>query len=369
MSSSHRMCRATAASPAAPCLLLTLALHCACSLRLTPAPSRHSPLRCCAGSALKRFDACADCAAGVAELSALRAAGQVRGPNAHNRAMRLCAASEIDEVEKLYDELASLSLCDDTSRALLVTTRLQHGRLPEAAAGTAELLGSALSQGRCRARTARLACSVLSACEEAGVNAGAAAARWREVGAAGLVPAPPAPPAPPPALERTLALLKPDCVRAGATEAIERLAHECGFATVCRRRWRMDEHEAAAFLAASWGSTSGDARRRFFAEMVRFCECRRQRPRSRRPSPTPRATHPARLPTLRVPCNHRRTHSSRRLERRGCGAAARAARRGAAVALASGAWRPLGRPRERHTSRERAREVGREQAGQRCTRS
>ncbi|EOD25406.1 hypothetical protein EMIHUDRAFT_57733, partial [Emiliania huxleyi CCMP1516] len=63
--------------------------------------------------------------------------------------------------------------------------------------------------------------------------------------------------------ERTLALLKPDCVASGAAGEVEALIAEHGFEVVRRRRWRMGEGEAAAFLQASCSS-------RFFSEMVSF---------------------------------------------------------------------------------------------------
>ena len=77
-----------------------------------------------------------------------------------------------------------------------------------------------------------------------------AARQWAALGEGGQW----APPAPPPSPERTLALLKPDCVASGAAGEVEALIAEHGFEVVRRRRWRMGEGEAAAFLQASCSS-------------------------------------------------------------------------------------------------------------------
>ena len=115
-------------------------------------------------------------------------------------------------------------------------------------------------------RTARIADAVLTACAEAHLDEaelGGAPELWRRARELGLWA-----PTPTPQLERTLALLKPDCVEAGKAAEVKALILAEGFEIVRDRRWRMDPSEAADFLATSWGSSSGDRERRFFAEMV-----------------------------------------------------------------------------------------------------
>ena len=259
-------------------------------------------------AALKRFDVLAamslrgdaeGCQTALEELRDLDAAGLAfeLGPNAHNRAMRVCAA-ESTIVEALYDELAASGQQDEASLQALASVRLENDMLMEAAVAVSALLepalkttisksGRPLPLRRLPERTVRVARAVVEACTEAGLladnqegrraTAAAAAAEggghfralaslWRRCGEAGLW----APPPPPPPLERTLALLKPDCVQAGVESEIEALIAEHGFHTVRRRRWRMDETEAADFLQTSWGSAAGDRQRRFFTEMVRM---------------------------------------------------------------------------------------------------
>ena len=74
-------------------------------------------------------------------------------------------------------------------------------------------------------RVCRVAHAVLEACGEAGLaeaELGGAPQLWEQLGAAGLW----APPPPPPRRERTLALLKPDCLLAGAEGKVADLAPE-----------------------------------------------------------------------------------------------------------------------------------------------
>lgn len=241
-------------------------------------------------AALKRFDQleamssrgdCEGCSTALEELSALDAPGLVfeLGPNAHNRAMRVCAA-DIQVVERLYAELAQCNRQDAASVQALATSRLDADMLIEAAAAVGELLTAALEQptdkfGRKLARrkvserTVRVVRAVLGACSEAGLreeDLSDAPHLWRTLGELGLW----APPPPAPARERTLAILKPDCVRAGACGEVEAFIAAHGFETVRRRSWRMEASEAADFLQTSWGSAAGDRDRRFFSEMVAF---------------------------------------------------------------------------------------------------
>jgi hypothetical protein len=241
-------------------------------------------------AALKRFDQLAamasrgdpeGCSTALEELAALDEAGVTfeLGPNAHNRAMRVCSA-ELESVERLFAELATEGRQDAASLEALASIRLENDLLAEAAEAVAELLAPALEvkttklgrelpRKQLPERTARIARSVLEACAEAELpdeQLGGAPQLWHELGELGLW----APPPPPPVLERTFALLKPDCLRAEAEAEVEALIAAHGFATVARRRWRMDEAEAATFLSTSWGSAAGDRARRFFAEMSRF---------------------------------------------------------------------------------------------------
>lgn len=80
-------------------------------------------------------------------------------------------------------------------------------------------------------RVYRIAHAVLEACGEAGLaeaELSGAPQLWEQLGAAGLW----APPPPPPQRERTLALLKPDCLLAGLEGEVEELAATHGFRTV-----------------------------------------------------------------------------------------------------------------------------------------
>jgi len=72
------------------------------------------------------------------------------------------------------------------------------------------------------------------------------------------------------ALERTVAILKPDAVAAGLAPEIEAAIAGAGFRVIARRRYRLDDAAAREFLECSWGSALGDPRRRFVAEMVNF---------------------------------------------------------------------------------------------------
>ena len=266
---------------------------CAAALSMPP-PLAADARRQLVVAALKRFDQLAamasrgdpeGCSTALEELAALDVAGVTfeLGPNAHNRAMRVCSA-EPDTVERLYAELAAVGRQDDATLEGLATMRLEHDMLVEAAAAVAELLAPALQVPTNKAglplprrklpeRSARVARAVLEACAEAELDEeelSGAPRLWRELGALGLW----APPPPPPVRERTLALLKPDCVAsadggAAAAEVEAFIAAE-GFETVRRRRWRMAPAEAEGFLATSWGSAAGDRERRFFGEMVSF---------------------------------------------------------------------------------------------------
>jgi len=105
-------------------------------------------------AALKRFDALAamslrgdakGCQTALEELRALDAAGLAfeLGPNAHNRAMRVCAA-EPSIVEALYDELAASGQQDEASLQALASVQLEHDMLMEAAVAVRALLEPAL---------------------------------------------------------------------------------------------------------------------------------------------------------------------------------------------------------------------------------
>jgi nucleoside diphosphate kinase len=241
-------------------------------------------------AAIKRFDQLEamssrgdpeGCSTALAELSALDAAGVTfaLGPNAYNRAMRVCA-SDLDTVEELYTRLVATGKQDKASLEALASIRLDHDMPRAAASALAELLSAALMprttrRGRVlplrkvRERTVRIAQLVLHACAVAGLadeEMSGAPQLWNQLGEMGLW----APPPPPPLPERTLALLKPDCTRSGKSAEVEALIVSGGFEIVRRRRWRMCTEEAARFLATSWGSAEGDQQRRFFSEMIDF---------------------------------------------------------------------------------------------------
>ena len=232
-------------------------------------------------SALKRFDQLAamtkrgdpeGCSLALKELAALDTAGVLfaLGPNAHNRAMRVCSG-DVATVEKLYTDLAARGLADDASLEALARMRLENDMLVEAADAVAGLLARALAsrttklgrvlpRKKLTERSARVARAVLEACSEAGLiddRVSNAAELWAEAGKLGLWASPP----PAPVAERTLALLKPDCVSSGAAPEVEAFIASHGFTTARRRCWRMEPEEAASFLATSWGSASGDRAR------------------------------------------------------------------------------------------------------------
>ena len=105
-------------------------------------------------AALKRFDQLAamssrgdpeGCSTALTELEALRETGAVfeLGPNAHNRAMRVCSA-DLETVESLYAQLAAEGLQDAASLEALASIRLENDMLVEAAAALAELLAPTL---------------------------------------------------------------------------------------------------------------------------------------------------------------------------------------------------------------------------------
>jgi len=241
-------------------------------------------------AALKRFDqleAMASrgdpegCSTALEELAALHKAGITfeLGPNAYNRAMRVCAA-DLEKVEELFAQLSAYGRQDDASLEALAAIRLENDMLPEAAAAVAQLLAPALQPKKTKSgrllplrkvpeRTVRVARAVLEACSEAGLTEdqlSGAPQIWEQLGELGLY----APPPPPPLPERTLALLKPDCLKAAAEDDIERFICANGFAVVRRKRWQMAPEEAADFLTTSWASADGDRNRRFFSEMVAF---------------------------------------------------------------------------------------------------
>ena len=243
-------------------------------------------------AALKRFDQLEamssrgdqeGCSTALAELALLDADGVKfeLGPNAHNRAMRVCA-SEPEVVEKLFAEIEAEGLADDASLEALASVRLEQDQLPDAAAAVAALLrpalevqtsksGRVMPRKKLPIRSVRIAVAVLDACREAGFadtdeQLHGAPLLWSQLGELGLW----APPPPPPLPERTLALLKPDSLRAGTCADIESFIVEHDFDIVRRRQWHMTETEAADFLSTSWGSASGDRQRRFFASMIEF---------------------------------------------------------------------------------------------------
>jgi nucleoside diphosphate kinase len=241
-------------------------------------------------AALKRFDQLEamssrgdpeGCSLALAELEALDEAGLAfeLGGNAHNRAMRVCAG-DLDVVERLYAELEECGQADDASLEALASIRLDHDRVSEAASAVATLLVPALEPRRSKSgralplrkvplRTVRVALATLAACTAAGLrdeDLHEAPLLWARLGELGLW----APPPPPPAPERTLALLKPDCLAAGTEGEVLSCIEAHGFAILRQRRWRMNAEESADFLATSWGSASGDRQRRFFTEMVAF---------------------------------------------------------------------------------------------------
>ena len=274
---------------AAGMLLLVLLAVGISAIAATPLASA-AARRATAVASLKRFDQLAamasrgdpeGCRIALAELEALEAVGATfeLGPNAHNRAMRVCS-SEPEVVETLYSRLAELGQQDLASLEALAAVRLENDKLEAAAEAVGSMLAPALQVTTSKAgrvlqrrklpvRVTRISQSVLDACREAQLPEdalGDAPRLWRELGELGLW----SPPPPPPALERTLALLKPDCLQAGYDRDVEAAILAHGFRCVRRRRWRMSAAEAADFLATSWGSSSGDRERRFFTEMVAF---------------------------------------------------------------------------------------------------
>ena len=105
-------------------------------------------------AALKRFDQLAamssrgdpeGCSTALTELEALRETGAVfaLGPNAHNRAMRVCS-TDLETVESLYAQLAAEDRQDAASLEALASIRLENDMLVEAAEALAELLAPAL---------------------------------------------------------------------------------------------------------------------------------------------------------------------------------------------------------------------------------
>ena len=105
-------------------------------------------------AALKRFDQLAamssrgdpeGCSTALTELEALRETGAVfeLGPNAHNRAMRVCS-TDLETVESLYAQLAAEERQDAASLEALASIRLENDMLIEAAEAVAELLAPAL---------------------------------------------------------------------------------------------------------------------------------------------------------------------------------------------------------------------------------
>ena len=137
-------------------------------------------------AALKRFDQLEamssrgdpeGCSCALEELRRLREDGTAfaLGPNAHNRAMRVCASSP-GTVETLFAEAAEAGVQDDASLQVLATCRLEAEDFAGAAAALSELLGPLLVQPahgaarrRVPARTAKVALSVLGACRDASV--------------------------------------------------------------------------------------------------------------------------------------------------------------------------------------------------------
>ena len=137
-------------------------------------------------AALKRFDQLEamssrgdpeGCSCALEELRRLREDGTAfaLGPNAHNRAMRVCASSP-GTVETLFAEAAAAGVQDDASLQVLATCRLEAEDFAGAAAALSELLGPLLVQPargvarrRVPARTAKVALSVLGACRDASV--------------------------------------------------------------------------------------------------------------------------------------------------------------------------------------------------------
>ena len=195
------------------------------------------------------------------------------GANAVNRVMSLCA-EDAERAETLYRErLEKRGLVDASSLQILASGRLARGALPEAAAATEELLFHVEREQTCKAKVAAQCRCVLDACQRAGITdhaVSSAEARWHRLQSLGIIPIRKSDEAPPLVVERTLALLKPDAVRAGHEAAIVSLVRTHGFSLVATRRWHMGERDAVDFLSASWGNAAGDRRRKFFRSMVDF---------------------------------------------------------------------------------------------------
>ena len=146
------MCYKINRSPAA--VLVAACCLASCASGLATGPLAADAKRQLVVAALKRCDQLAamssrgdpeGCSIALEELGALREAGAVfeLGPNAHNRAMRVCSA-ELETVEALYAQLAAEDRQDAASLEALATIRLENDQLVEAAAALAELLAPTL---------------------------------------------------------------------------------------------------------------------------------------------------------------------------------------------------------------------------------
>lgn len=266
---------------------------------------------------------CAACAEGMLALAQLMDAGllEAASPNAQNKVMRLCA-DDLAAVERIF---SSLPEADTASRTCLLEARLHNDNLDGAVAiiegcdggllprprscvaamhacverGRGDLalrvwrqlqsrrialdasLHSLLlcTAARPPAEQATALPAIAQAMSDAGHAASSealaavqqAAATTRDV----RVSAPAAQ-----ALrilsmagsriERTLAIVKPDAVAAGASPLIVGRVREAGLTIVWHRRWRMDEAGAAEWLQVSWGGAAGGTHRRFFQELSSF---------------------------------------------------------------------------------------------------
>mmetsp|Transcript_36659 Transcript_36659/g.117728 ORF Transcript_36659/g.117728 Transcript_36659/m.117728 type:complete len:397 (+) Transcript_36659:145-1335(+) len=266
---------------------------------------------------------CAACAEGMLALAQLKDAGllEAASPNAQNKVMRLCA-DDLAAVERIF---SSLPEADTASRTCLLEARLHNDNLDGAVAiiegcdggllprprscvaamhacverGRGDLalrvwrqlqsrrialdasLHSLLlcTAARPPAEQATALPAIAQAMSDAGHAASSealaavqqAAAITRDV----RVSAPAAQ-----ALrilsmagsriERTLAIVKPDAVAAGASPLIVGRVREAGLTIVWHRRWRMDEAGAAEWLQVSWGGAAGGTHRRFFQELSSF---------------------------------------------------------------------------------------------------
>lgn len=270
----------------------------------------------CAG-----LEPCAACAQGMLALAQLEDAGllETASPNAQNKVMRLCA-DDLATVERIFRSLPEV---DSASRTCLLEARLQNGNLDAAVAIIDSCDGDVFPRPRSCIAALRACCErgrgdlalivwrqlhgrhialdapsysalLCAAAHSPAEHAAALPAIAQAMADAGHAASPEAVDAvqlcgtldanvsAPAAhalrilsiggsrVERTLAIVKPDALAAGASPLIAARIREAGLTIVRQRRWRMDQAGAAEWLRVSWGGAAGGAHRRFFQELSAF---------------------------------------------------------------------------------------------------